>query len=582
MSINAYYRDELNYLRETADIFAKANPQLSRFLGKSASDPDVERLMEGFAFLVGRLRQHLDAEMPQMTHGLLKLVWPHCLRPIAPITTVQFRIPAGTSESHITVPRGTSVQTESVGGETIEFRTSFDLKVLPLEIAAVDFENRAHSCLLSLAINRTSGHGLHLLDVSPIQLFVNGHGDTQLARKIYLFLLEKVTKVQVTPTGGTPQTIPVRIEPLGFDQDQATLPQLDGTFGGFRIMQEYFSCPEKFMYLRISGLEAVTAAQTAGFTLSFEMNQRFPDAARFTSDQFALNATPAINLVEAEGEALMISHDRREYHVRARGTAPARTVHAVQSATGWVQGSGQQIDYQPFESFEQAAWQDNEIRHFYHTQVRPAVIGNGVDHYISFVPRVDGPSLPETETVSLQLLCSDGERATKLRIGSVNSPTSSTPAKLQITNITPILSEVPPPLDDRILWTFIASLARNFASLVDVDALRTVVGAYDFRANIDRQAAQQRDLYLKSFQRFERKGIDIISNGRPVRAYGLTLSVAEDLMGGEGEMYFFGSILDKFLKSYAGINSMHQFTIRGVDSNISYRWSAKWGEAPSL
>ena len=194
------------------------------------------------------------------------------------------------------------------------------------------------------------------------------------------------------------------------------------------------------------------------------------------------------------------------------------------------------------------------------------MLGSGVDHYLSFVTRLDAIGMPQTETVSMKLTCSNGPFASRFGIGSVNRPTSSTPAKLDFSNITPILSEVPPPLNDQILWTLIANLARNFASLIDVDALRTVVGAYDFRANVDKQAAQQRDLLLQSFRRFERKGIDIIRRGRPVRAYELALSVSESQMGGEGEMYLFGTVLDRFLKSYASINSLHRFSITGIDA----------------
>jgi type VI secretion system protein ImpG len=60
------------------------------------------------------------------------------------------------------------------------------------------------------------------------------------------------------------------------------------------------------------------------------------------------------------------------------------------------------------------------------------------------------------------------------------------------------------------------------------------------------------------------------------------LSVSEGQMGSEGEMYLFGTILDRFLKSYASINSLHRFAIIGIDTNTTYKWAPKWGEAASL
>src|SRR5262249_34590724 len=149
-----------------------------------------------------------------------------------------------------------------------------------------------------------------------------------------------VRRVQFTAKGGNPQHANVKIEPVGFSPAEATLSYSQGSFHGFRIMQEYFSCPEKFMYARLSGLEAFADILADSFTLTFEMSQRFPEASRLPSDQFALNATPAINLFETEGQALMISHGRAEYPVRAIGSTEKRSVHAVDSVTGWVQGSG--------------------------------------------------------------------------------------------------------------------------------------------------------------------------------------------------------------------------------------------------
>lgn len=34
-----------------------------------ARDPYVERLFEGFAFLMGRLREKLDDDLPELTEG---------------------------------------------------------------------------------------------------------------------------------------------------------------------------------------------------------------------------------------------------------------------------------------------------------------------------------------------------------------------------------------------------------------------------------------------------------------------------------------------------------------------------------
>ena len=89
MSINRYFQDELAYLREIGDEFARENPRLAPYLSRESQDPDVERLLEGFAFLTGRLREKLDDELPEVAHSLIELVWPNYLRPLPSMAVVE-------------------------------------------------------------------------------------------------------------------------------------------------------------------------------------------------------------------------------------------------------------------------------------------------------------------------------------------------------------------------------------------------------------------------------------------------------------------------------------------------------------
>ena len=67
---NKYYQQELNALRELGSEFSRTHPALAPMLSGPASDPDVERLLEGVAFLTGLLRQKLDDEFPEIVHSL--------------------------------------------------------------------------------------------------------------------------------------------------------------------------------------------------------------------------------------------------------------------------------------------------------------------------------------------------------------------------------------------------------------------------------------------------------------------------------------------------------------------------------
>lgn len=59
-----YYHGELTYLRRMGQIFARQHSKLAGRLELSphdCADPQVERLLESFAFLTARIQRRLDA-----------------------------------------------------------------------------------------------------------------------------------------------------------------------------------------------------------------------------------------------------------------------------------------------------------------------------------------------------------------------------------------------------------------------------------------------------------------------------------------------------------------------------------------
>jgi len=579
MSIEAHYRDELNYLREMGALFARSNPQLAPYLGEDASDPDVERLLEGFAFLVGRLTDRLDAEFPELAQDLLRLIAPHYLRPVPPVTTLQFRATDAAGGATIRVARGTTVQTAPIEGEGIRFRTGFDIVVMPFEIAAVELENRDDGCLFTLTFNCRPGARLQALREAPLDLFFNGRRDPATARLLYLFFMEHVGSVQFTPKGGASVKAAIRITPRGSVTDEATLPCPDGGFSGFRFLQEYLACPETLLHARITGLESFAEVDAEGFTLAFEMTRRFGGTAPLGPELFALNATPAVNLFEADGQPFLLSDDRAEYPIRPLEGTATRSVQAIESVAGYVGTNGERIEYEPFERFRHD--QGGEVGPSYRTRLRPSFAG-GLEHHISFGMRGGPGASLRAETITTRLTCSNGPIVSRVGVGAVSRPGPNTPARLIFSNITPVTSEAPAPVHDAAIWTLIAALPRNFGSLADIGWLRAVLAAHDFRGACDRQSAKRRDLLLQSMVQFERRSVDVIRRGRPVRTQEFLLRLADRPVGGEGEMYLLGSVLNRFLKSYAGINSLHSFSIAGNDSGTTYRWAPAWGESAAL
>ncbi|HET8708139.1 MAG TPA: type VI secretion system baseplate subunit TssF, partial [Pseudomonadales bacterium] len=75
-----YYNQELQHLREMGAEFAQQFPKIAARLGMegiTVTDPYVERLLEGSAFLASRVQLKLDAEFPRFTQHLLEIIYPN-------------------------------------------------------------------------------------------------------------------------------------------------------------------------------------------------------------------------------------------------------------------------------------------------------------------------------------------------------------------------------------------------------------------------------------------------------------------------------------------------------------------------
>src|SRR5260370_17086767 len=84
-SIYRYYERELLFIRQLAQEFARQYPAAAGRLmlePNRSVDPHVERMIEAFALLAGRIHHKLDDEFPELTDALLGVLYPHYLAPI--------------------------------------------------------------------------------------------------------------------------------------------------------------------------------------------------------------------------------------------------------------------------------------------------------------------------------------------------------------------------------------------------------------------------------------------------------------------------------------------------------------------
>ena len=145
VSQEKYFREELTFLREQGRQFSEINPQLSKFLNGRITDPDVERLLEGFAFLTARVQQKVDDQFPEITHSLINMLWPNYLRPIPSMAIIRFSPNSGQVDKKLLVKKGTRLESVKIQNTTCIFNTCRDVEMYPFIVDSVETQRTQES-----------------------------------------------------------------------------------------------------------------------------------------------------------------------------------------------------------------------------------------------------------------------------------------------------------------------------------------------------------------------------------------------------------------------------------------------------
>jgi type VI secretion system protein ImpG len=323
--------------------------------------------------------------------------------------------------------------------------------------------------------------------------------------------------------------------------------------------------------------------------LRLVFSRTLPADAKIRDEHLALYCTPAINLFEHDADPIDLNGERSEYRLRPSCRNPAHyEVFSVDRVSGWLTSEsgklrGEPRDYVPFESFQHQIERDRDRNAlYYRVRARESLRNDGFDHDIAFVRADEQACLGLNETISLKLTCSNRVLPERLGIGDIHVPSEDSPAFADFRNITRPTPALRPTLDGSLLWTLISNLSLNYLSLLDRDALCSVLRAYDFRAQLDRQAERASKLRLAGIVSIETQPIDRLHRGLVVRGLRSVLLLNQDAFGDEGGLYLFGSVLARFFSLYASINSFHELHVINRHNQERYTWTSQPGQQPLM
>ena len=575
---NRYFQEELDNLKDLGGEFSKAHPAVAPMLSGRSSDPDVDRLLEGVAFLTALLRQKLDDEFPEIIHELVQLIWPHYLRPLPSASIVAFN-PKPTLKEPMVIPPGTQVASAPVEGVSCLFQTCYPVEVHPLRLLEASFvETAGQPPAIRLMLELK---GVNLSDWQPQALRFYLAGDFPAAADLYLLLRRYLTRISISAAGSKSVLTlrPESLKPVGFGPDEGVIPYPTNSFPGYRTIQEYFILPEKFLFLDLVGWDQWQDRGKGGrFEVRFELDQIPFASPRIKTSDFVLFATPVINIFPYDADPIRLDHRRTEYRVRPSGLKDAHyQVYSVEKVIGFVQGTAEERVYAPFELFRP----DPNGVPVYRVNIRNSPVRPGFDVYLSVAyPPESGP--PVAETLSIELLCTNGFLPEEIRTGDIAVPTSSSPEQVNFKNLRPPTSNILPPLGTNLLWRLISHLSLNYASLSNTENLQALLNLYLFRDPRKPEASLANQKRVAGIQSIESRGADRLVSGVLTRGRDIELEARHDHFASQGDLLLFGSILEHFLGSYASINAFTRLSLKEVLTGEIYQWPARLGDHPLI
>lgn len=595
MSFNHYYQSELTALRQLGRRFAERSPALAPFLGEAGRDPDVERLLEGMAFLTGRLRQKLDDELPELSHSLMHLLWPNYMRPLPAFSMLQFD-PLKAAGPAFLVDRDTPVEGIASQGERCRFQTCYPTQVLPLALCAMSYSAQGEGGLLSLRLGMSCDG--HLGEVALESLRLHLAGERYISQMLYLGLVNNLEGFQLvvldannmplSDGSGRPLVFELpaaNVRAVGFAEEEALIPYPLNTFRGYRLIQEYFAFQDKFLFVDVMGLEVLktlpdtTLEQVRGFELRFNIHKCSFPLAGPTLDNLKLFCTPIVNLFKHDALPIRLDGRQDEYWVIPAEYEPGNcAVFSIDKVTGWQPGGQGYQDYVPFESFEHdSSFDATGTRPSYSVRQHASLRHEGLDTCLS----LGGHQPQAQETLSVELTCTNQNLPRQLKLGDINQACEQTPAFLTFRDITPATSSYTPPQDQGFLWRVISNMSLNYLSLANVEALKVILQTYDFASFHDRQAQKVSERLLGGLQSIHHEHVDRLHRGLPLRGLRTELCIDSHGYIGEGDVFVFGSVLNEFFALYASLNSFHELRINSTHGEV-YQWPPRMGQQPLL
>jgi type VI secretion system protein ImpG len=441
------------------------------------------------------------------------------------------------------------------------------------------------------------------LGIDSLRFFLDAaSGDIQ---SLYELFLRDPQGLMVRANAQSPAVVyPAdAIRAVGFGREEGLLDYPAESFIGYRVLQEYFAFPDKFLFVELGGIEGATRrCEGEELELLVLLPQSIAQLdVRVAAENLKLGCTPAVNLFPQTADPIRLTHAAVEYPVVPDARAPTSyEVQSVRAVSTLVPGTSETREFSPLYGMRHGTAGAAEGAFWYARRSPTMRKGDtGTDMFLSLVDAQFSPLAVPAEVLHVETLCTNRQLAGRLPFGDPNGDfqLEGRPGVSRIVALRKPTEPLPPSIGNASRWRLISHLSLNYLSIAsDVSlgngngaasgdehalaALQEILRLYDFQ---DSPVTRQRiaglvKLHTRPVVRRARRG----GAGGFARGIEVDLEFDPTQYTGSG-LFLFASVLERFLGLYASVNSFSQTVarVRQQPGELK-RWPPRAGEIQLL
>ncbi|MBS0352013.1 MAG: type VI secretion system baseplate subunit TssF [Proteobacteria bacterium] len=597
-----YYQQELLFIRQLGEKFAESHPKIAgnlRLSSKNVEDPHVARLMEAFALNNARICHKLAEDSSEIPEAVLNILQPHLLAPVPSMSIVQFHCNEQKLIADRILPAGTPLISEPTQGGPCYFKTCYPVQLFPFKIVQASLTGKPFAAPAIPAFKEAvSVFRLSMACLQANQTFSNFNFDSIRffinapffqANIFYELLFNNLIGIALGNSVNDPQPIVFSkqsVQRVGFKEEEGLIPYDRRVFMGYRLLTEFFTFPEKFLFfdIMLSNFANKFTKPAENLELFFYFN-RLPAGLekQLSADFLQLGCTPIINLFEKKAEPIPLTMTKTEYLIipDASVIPESLEIFSVNKVLAYSE-TGRKSEYLPF--FKNGS---DPNRSYYYLHRKPAWQAqyyplSGSECFLSFTDTQEPKSATEKWVIEVELTCTNRDLPTKLPCGEGKPFFKIVNLKQDIIKQISCLSSITPSYRPNMRkenkWRYVSNLQLSFLSLMDqvsgIEVLKELLRTYHFQENDNLEILLEGLLAISYKQITTRHTVNrVLSFSRGLE---ITLMVDENKFSDYG-LFLFSSILDCFFSLYVTINSFTQLVIVNRHSEL-YRFPSRAGE----